>query len=140
MANKKTKNISNNQIDDTVSLAMEELLELAILEFKNNENLENNKNNSNNLDLKIEYNDDEKDFNPTDLSSIIIHAKKVEQKNNQLKLVDPYKKVENDIISKAKNEGKSIYDADVLRELLLQRQKKKYETEGLSSIINKIKK
>ncbi|AUB31480.1 hypothetical protein [Spiroplasma floricola] len=135
MASKKAKNIYKNEVDDNVSLAMEDLLELAMLEFENKETSKDD-----NLKLRIEYEDDNEEFNPTDLNSIIKHARKIEQQNSQLKWVDPDQKIENDIISKAKNEGKSIYDAEVLRELILQRQKKKRETEGISSIISKVKK
>ncbi|AGR42058.1 hypothetical protein [Spiroplasma diminutum] len=144
MANK--KKVSKSDIDNSVTLAMEELLSLSSVKFEdekkvNKVNKVKEKNSKKIKEEKIEVKLDEpeENFDPTNLASIIKHAKKVGSQLQGKTWVDPDEQMENDIISKAKSQGKSAYDSDVLRELILQRQKKKRESTGLSSIINKTK-
>ncbi|QHX36605.1 hypothetical protein [Spiroplasma sp. BIUS-1] len=135
MASKKNK--TNKDLDKDISLAMEELLDLSNIEFDDDKKDNNLKVENTKKEQKVEP---EEDFDPTNLASIIKHARKAGAAANGIKWVDPDKKREDDIISKAKSQGKSAYDSDVLRELILQRQKQKNESKGLSSIINKAKK
>ncbi|WP_338985575.1 hypothetical protein [Spiroplasma endosymbiont of Diplazon laetatorius] len=129
MSNKKTK--SKVELDDSISLLIEDLLELSSIEFDDEKQTQ---------DVEQLEGVIEETFDPTNLASIIKHAKRAGAEANGEKWIDPDKKREDDIISKAKSQGKSAYDSDVLRELILQRQKKKRETGGLSSIISKVKK
>ncbi|AUM62595.1 hypothetical protein [Spiroplasma monobiae] len=133
MAVKNIKAKKNSDID--ANIAMEELLELSTIEFDDEK-----KSNSSKSNVSKKTKDNEDEFDPTNLASIIKHAKKVGAEVNGVTWVDPDKKREDDIITKAKSQGKSAYDSDVLRELILQRQKQKNESKGLAGIINKAKK
>ncbi|ALD66284.1 hypothetical protein [Spiroplasma cantharicola] len=154
MAKKKNKLFFEE--NESITHILEDLLDLSLLKFDDNENKINtfkvpeiNQNKAVTLNTtravtNLNKNVFKKEpMVPTpeviDLHSII---EKARQKNNKFiketgisNFIEP----EQVILEKAKKQGKSAYDSDILRELILERQKKKRELMGLSSIINKAK-
>jgi len=120
--------------DKTVELAFEELLELSTMELEN-------------LSFSIETNSKktpQPNKNSYDslsgIQKIIFDAK---NKNTNIKKeikYTPESSDEREIIMRASQKGKSAYDSDVLRELILNRQKQKRNSNNLSSLINNVKK
>ncbi len=120
--------------DKTVELAFEELLELSTMELEN-------------LSFSIETNSKKTPQpnknsydNLSGIQKIIFDAK---NKNTNIKKeikYTPESSDEREIIMRASQKGKSAYDSDVLRELILNRQKQKRNSNNLSSLINDVKK
>ncbi|WP_342274810.1 hypothetical protein [Spiroplasma endosymbiont of Cantharis lateralis] len=142
MAYKKKKAFFED--NDSVSQILEDLLDLSLIKFDDKPvpNKYQIPNIANDIDNKTII----KKIKPLEnsevknLDSIIKNARQMNNIFSKSKWINNSVEEEEFIIEKAKKEGKSAYDSDVLRQLILERQKKKKESLGLSSIINKAKK
>ncbi|WP_339034854.1 hypothetical protein [Spiroplasma endosymbiont of Cantharis rufa] len=122
--------------NDSVSQILEDLLDLSLIKF--DDKSVPNKFQSPNIDNKKINSLETSEVK--NLDSIIKNAREMNNIFSKSKWINNSVEEEEFIIEKAKKEGKSAYDSDVLRQLILERQKKKKELLGLSSIINKAKK
>ncbi|ASP28121.1 hypothetical protein SCORR_v1c03470 [Spiroplasma corruscae] len=123
--NKKLEDV----IDDSAEQAFQDLLDLVFTDLEKNDVKKEKK-----LPFKYTNNDS------NNLSSIINRAKNeinsIKTKCEKNYIIDP----EEEIIKKAKIKGKSQYDSDVLREIILNRQKNKRSVSNdLTDIIKKAK-
>ncbi len=142
MAYKKKKGFFED--NDSVSHILEDLLDLSLLKL--DDKPMPNKFKIPDRDKNIDNKPVIKKVKPVEttevrtLDSIIKNARQMNNKLSKSKWVNNSVEPEESILEKAKKQGKSAYDSDVLRQLILERQKKKRESLGLSSIINKAKK
>ncbi|QGS51878.1 hypothetical protein [Spiroplasma tabanidicola] len=136
---KKEKEVlKNSDADVSASLAFEELLELSTTKLSDI--------NLNTITLDDDENTNYIDINETidvdenDLFKIIKRAQKQKSILNNQRWVNSEENEENEIIKKAEMSGKSKYDSDVLRELILKRQRDKRKDKGLNNFIDNVKK
>ncbi|AHI52811.1 hypothetical protein [Spiroplasma culicicola] len=125
------KNKKTLSADQTAELAFEELMELSKQHLENEEEIKEQKHSY------INIKDDQK-VGQTDLLSIINNVK---NKNSRPQgWVDPEQQEEENIINKAKAAGKSEYDSDVLRELILKRQKERHaDKAGFGNLLSNVR-
>ncbi|AKX34015.1 hypothetical protein SLITO_v1c03610 [Spiroplasma litorale] len=132
------RKLSEEEVTNSATQAFQDLLDLVFidLEKKDNKKQKNNEiDNSKSIYIKA-VNSPKKT-----LDSIINNAKSeisnIKSKCQKNYFLDP----EEEIIKKAKDKGKSQYDSDVLRELILNRQKnKRLSNNGLLKVIENAKK
>ncbi|QEH61760.1 hypothetical protein SCHIN_v1c05630 [Spiroplasma chinense] len=132
---KKNKKVID--VDKEAELAFEELLDLSTSELQDIVlDQETKKRTSKKSYLKVS---DKDKLGQNDLFNIIQNAKKQEGIVNKEMWVDDSVDEEKAIIEKAKAKGKSEYDSDVLRELILKRQQQRRNTNGMSAFLNSVK-
>ncbi|AGR41054.1 hypothetical protein [Spiroplasma taiwanense] len=142
------RKLTRDEIEKSIELAFQELLELSTMDLENNsfqleedkqkfkKNIKENPIKSNSIE---KVNSIQKNSKQTDLKAIISLAKQKGKEINTGKWKDYDSSREDEVLLKAKKEGKSAYDSDVLRELILERQKQKRKTNDVNEIIYKKK-
>ncbi|QBQ07636.1 hypothetical protein SGLAD_v1c04370 [Spiroplasma gladiatoris] len=133
---KSFKSIKTNEADNSAILAFEELLDLSTTKLSDIKletiTLEDDEINYVNINDTVELDED-------DLTKIINRAKKHGEVVRGSRKLNPLEIEEEEIINKALKEGKSRYDSDVLRELILKRQKERRKEIGLTNILKNAK-
>ncbi|AOG60342.1 hypothetical protein SHELI_v1c03910 [Spiroplasma helicoides] len=135
---RKDKDLVSTDADISAELAFETLLDLAEVELVKPVKKEKKK--VEKIKSYVGLSENEK-VGKKDLQQIIFQARQKTETLESVMWRDPEEIPEQEIIKNAQKKGKSEYDSDVLRELILKRQRERRKTENIfGSLLASVKK